>query len=165
MNIYIIITIIFIVILSVSLYFGLRPNNKPLPSSNSNTCKENQTQCGTGCYDKKWQSCDSEKQICDSQNFSQENNQCCISPETLHDKIQIDEKGNQKIVGTECCRDEYWSSSGNVCCSKPVCGGFCCENTKYCDYSIVDDNKKYYNQMIFGVPREEIAATSSGLLT
>ncbi len=141
MNIYVISgIIILIIILSVSLYFGLRPNNKPLPSSN--TCKENLTQCGTGCYDKKWQSCDSEKQICDSHNFSQENNQCCIFPETLHDKIQIDSKGNQKKVGTECCKDEYWSSSGNVCCPNPVCGGFCCENTKYCDYSIVDDNEK-----------------------
>ena len=141
MNIYLISGIvIFVIILSVSLYFGLRPNNKPLPSPN--TCKNNLTQCGTGCYDKKWQSCDSEKQICDSQNFSQSNDTCCIFPETLHDKIQVDDKGNQKIVGNECCIDEYWSSSGNTCCPNPVCGGFCCENTKYCDYSIVDDNKK-----------------------
>jgi hypothetical protein len=142
MNIYLISgIIIFIIILAVSLYFGLRPDIKPLPSS-SNTCKNNQTQCGTGCYDKTWQSCDSTKQICDSKNFSQNNDTCCIFPEILNDKIQVDDKGNKKKVGTECCRDEYWSSSGNVCCSNPVCGGFCCENTKYCDYSIVGDNEK-----------------------
>jgi hypothetical protein len=141
MNIYIIISIIiFIIILSVSLYFSLRPNNKP--SSFLNTCKNNQTQCGTGCYDKIWQSCDKDKNICDSMNFSQDNDECCIFPKNLHDKIQVDDKGNQKKVGKACCQDEYWSSSGNVCCPTPVCGGFCCENEKYCDYSIVGDNEK-----------------------
>lgn len=143
MNIYLISgIIIFVIILSVSLYFGLRPNNKPSPSPSSNTCKDTLTQCGTGCYDKQLQSCDSVKQICDSRNFSQENDKCCISPETLHDKIQIDDKGNKKKVGAECCKEEYWSSSGNTCCPNPVCGGFCCENTKYCDYGIIDHNEK-----------------------
>ena len=136
--------IIFVIILTISLYFALKPKHN-YPSKNdssSNICKNNQTQCGTGCYDKSWQSCDKDKNICDSTNFSQDNDRCCVPPATLHDKIHVDAKGNQMKGGTECCQDEYWSSSGSTCCSTPVCGGFCCENTKYCDYSIVDDNEK-----------------------
>jgi hypothetical protein len=129
-----------LILVSIILYFIFKPHNDK--QSPLNNCKDNKIQCGTGCYDKKWQSCDSKKQICDSHNFSQDENKCCISPETLHNKTQIDEKGNKKIIGTECCKDEYWSEQGNVCCDRPVCGGFCCENTKYCDYSIVDDNIK-----------------------
>ncbi len=133
--------IIFVIILFIFLFFIFKPHNID-PSPSTNTCKDDLISCGTGCYDKKWQSCDKDKQICDLQNFSQENNKCCISPENLHNKIQIDDKGNTKIVGSACCKDEYWSSVGNTCCSKPVCGGFCCENTLYCNYDIVDDNKK-----------------------
>lgn len=63
MNIYLIIAIscviLFIIILSLIYIFNRNNSNKPLTPPSKNTCPNNLSQCGTGCYDKSKQSCDS----------------------------------------------------------------------------------------------------------
>ena len=139
MNIYYIIAICGFVLIFVAVLvyiFNNHNSNKPVTPSKTG-CPQNLSQCGTGCYDKKIYACDASNMICNMDNYSQENNKCCISPEMLFNKTRIDEHGNVIKIGSECCNPDNWSTNGNTCCPIKVCGPYCCEKTEYCDHNIL----------------------------
>lgn len=67
--------------------------------------------------------------ICNIDNYSNDNNKCCVSPEMLFYKTNIDKNGNIINIGSECCNPDNWSTEGNTCCPVKVCGPYCCTHT------------------------------------
>jgi hypothetical protein len=127
--------VIFIFIVSYYIYkYTTRP-----PSDVKNICSKNLYQCGTGCYDKTKESCDSKNKICKIDKYLENDNLCCNDDEEKFEITSVDSKGDKKIIGYTCCNPEYWSSSGNICCPKKPCNDTCCLDNKYCNHLLDKD--------------------------
>lgn len=139
MNIYYIYGgVIFIILLSVIIYFIINRNKKPTPAPKS-SCPSHLSQCGTGCYDKNKSACDINKKICNLNQYISKDNICCGDDEQRFEITNIDDKGNKRIDGYRCCKPANWSSSGNTCCPKKTCNDSCCLDSQYCNHDLKEN--------------------------
>ena len=97
-----------------------------------------ENQCNNTCISNT-QVCDSKQNFCDKSKYNPESKLCCDGNKITQTKYSTDGT-TKKIIGYECCENNFWADKQNICCDHKPCNGYCCDKSKGCDISIKDKN-------------------------